>query len=110
MFNAGEFFAAHEIWEDLWGETVGPEKLLLQGLVQIAAGYSKVESGGHGGALKLLGRGIAQVREFGAQALGLALGPFVAGVEADLQRLRTAAAEVNLSLVRVPSLQLAPKS
>ena len=23
-FNAGEFFAAHEIWEELWLEMVGP--------------------------------------------------------------------------------------
>jgi predicted metal-dependent hydrolase len=44
-FNAGEFFAAHEVWEELWLDSVGPGKQLLQGLVQIAAGYAKVETG-----------------------------------------------------------------
>jgi predicted metal-dependent hydrolase len=107
MFNAGEFFAAHEIWEDLWVETVGAEKQLLQGLVQIAAGYAKVESGVRGGALKLLERGVAQLREFGPRAMGLALGPFVDGVEADLARLRAAAEQsVSIDLVCVPGLRL----
>src|SRR5438128_2409427 len=29
-FNAGNFFAAHEIWEELWNDSVGAEKTLLQ--------------------------------------------------------------------------------
>ena len=110
-FNAGEFFAAHEIWEELWLEMVGPEKLLLQGLVQIAAGYAKVESGVRGGALKLLARGVGLVRAFGATSAGLALEPFVEGVSADLQRLHAAPnADVSLSLMHVPHLQLTATS
>ena len=96
-FNAGKFFLAHEIWEALWLETVGPEKVLLQGLVQIAAGYAKLESGVHGGAVKLLARGLERVRQYPPTALGLRLGPFVEGVEADLQRLRVTAQEVGCS-------------
>jgi len=72
-FNAGNFFEAHEIWEDLWGETVGQEKLLLQGLVQIAAGYAKVESTLRAGALKLLTRGLEHIRPFLPAASGLSL-------------------------------------
>lgn len=106
-FNAGQFFTAHEIWEQLWLETVGAEKLLLQGLVQIAAGYVKVEIGGRAGAIKLLARGIERVRQFGPTALGLALGPFIEGVEADLHRLRAApAATASLEQMRVPYLRL----
>ena len=108
MFNTGQFFAAHEIWEALWLETTGPEKQLLQGLVQIAAGYAKVESGVRGGALKLLARGLERVRQFGPSALGLALEPFVAAVDADLQRLHAAADHaVSLDLVQAPAIRLA---
>lgn len=104
-FNAGGFFAAHEIWEAVWLETVGPEKLLLQGLVQIAAGYAKAESGIRGGAIKLLARGLERVRPFGSTALGLTLEPFADGVEADLQRWRAAAeGTVKLDLAQVPKL------
>ena len=106
-FNAGEFFLAHEIWEALWLETIGPEKVLLQGLVQIAAGYAKVESGVRGGALKLLARGLERVRQYSPTALSLRLGPFVDGVEADLQSLRaTAEEDVSRDVVHVPHLAL----
>jgi predicted metal-dependent hydrolase len=107
-FNAGEFFTAHEIWEAMWLDTVGAEKLLLQGLVQIAAGYAKVETGARGGAIKLLTRGLERVRQFGPVALGLAIGPFVEGVSADLQRLRDAPTDTtSLDQMRIPDLQLA---
>jgi len=106
-FNAGHFFHVHEIWEELWLETVGPPKLLLQGLVQIAAGYVKGESGGRSGAIKLLSRGVERVRQFCPSASGLALAPLVEGVEADLRRLRAATDDgVSLALVHVPGLRL----
>jgi uncharacterized protein len=105
-FNSGEFFAAHEIWEGLWLETVGPEKLLLQGLVQIAAGYVKVESGVRGGAIKLLARGLERIRQFGPVAIGLELAAFAEAVGADLDRLREVPeTNVGLDVVRVPRLQ-----
>ncbi len=83
-FNAGRFFEAHEVWEDLWLETVGHERLLLQGLIQIAAGYLKAESGNHGATVKLLSKGLNLVRQFLPRALGLELQPFVAAVAGDL--------------------------
>lgn len=104
-FNSGQFFEAHEIWEDLWLETVGPEKVLLQGLVQIAAGYAKVESGVRSGAIKLLERGAEQVRQFGPAALGLVVAPFIEGVRRDLQRLRsTTEGLVSIDRVIAPHL------
>lgn len=56
-FNHGHFFEAHELWEDLWNESVGEEKRFYQGLVQIAAGYHKLSLAQHRGAHKLLERG-----------------------------------------------------
>jgi uncharacterized protein len=107
QFNAGRFFVAHEVWEALWDESVGPEKTLLRGLVQIAAGYAKVESGVGSGALKLLGRGVDHVRQFLPASLGLDLVELVDGVTADVQRLRAAGdAAVGLEMVRPPQLQL----
>ncbi len=107
QFNAGRFFVAHELWEALWDETVGSEKTLLRGLVQIAAGYAKVESEIGGGALKLLTRGVEQVRRFLPASLGLDLVGLVDGVTADLARLRAAPeGGVSLDTVRPPQLQL----
>jgi uncharacterized protein len=104
-FNAEKFFIAHEIWEDLWNDCVGPEKILVQALVQIAAGYAKVESGIRGGALKLLTRGLAQLRPFGPTAMGLLLHPFADEVAADIERVRGAVeASVSVGVMRPPRL------
>jgi predicted metal-dependent hydrolase len=107
QFNAGRFVVAHELWEALWNETIGPGKALLRGLVQIAAGYAKVESGLSSGALKLLTRGVEQVRPFLPASLGLDLVGLVDGVTADIARLRAAPEdERSLDAVRPPQLQL----
>lgn len=37
LFNRGEFFAAHEAWEEIWRSTTPEPKKLFQGLVQVAA-------------------------------------------------------------------------
>ena len=107
QFNAGQFFVAHEVWEALWDDTVGPGKMLLRGLVQIAAGYAKVESGLGSGALKLLTRGVEHVREFLPASLGLDLVGLVNGVTADIARLRAAPDDgVSLAAVQPPQVQL----
>lgn len=106
-FNAGKFFTAHETWESLWLDSVGTEKILLQGLVQIAAGYAKVESGLRGGALKLLGRGRELVRQYLGGGTPASLPPFIDGVGADIERLRRQPeASVSLDLVQPPVLRL----
>jgi predicted metal-dependent hydrolase len=35
-FNCGDYFSAHELWEDVWLGLVGDERIFLQGLIQIA--------------------------------------------------------------------------
>ncbi len=49
-FNSAHFYDAHEHWEEVWLETPNPEKLFLQGLIQVAAAfhhYSRDNSAGH---------------------------------------------------------------
>ena len=110
-FNAGRFFAAHEIWEALWLDTVGPEKVLLQGLVQIAAGYAKVESGLRAGALKLLASGARNIQQFLPAAEGLDLQSLAGAVAADIGRLQAAPpTSVSLEVVDPPSLHTTRRS
>ena len=102
LFNVGAFFEAHEVWERLWLDTVGDERVALQGLIQIAAGYHKHELGVLAGALKLLGAGLRKLAACDDHACGLNLAPFRAAVEADLQRMR------NAGRLHPPSLQTVP--
>ena len=39
LFDAGEFWEAHEQWEEIWQRERRPIRSFYQGLIQIAAGY-----------------------------------------------------------------------
>jgi len=50
LFNAGSYFASHEVWEALWHEVGGKEREVLQGLIQLAAAYHHLARGNPAGA------------------------------------------------------------
>ncbi len=63
LFDFGEFFDAHEVWEERWRvATDKTERDLLQGLIQVAAAFHKLlvmksaES-----ASRLLAKGLAKL-------------------------------------------------
>ncbi len=64
LFNHFYFWEAHEAWEGLWAaaEWGGAPKLLLQGLIQIAAALLKAHMGVVGGARVLSEEGIEKLR------------------------------------------------
>jgi predicted metal-dependent hydrolase len=65
LFDAGAFFQAHEAWEERWQVETDPDaRLLLQGLIQIAAGFHKVLGGNAprvDSAGRLFARGLAKL-------------------------------------------------
>jgi predicted metal-dependent hydrolase len=56
LFNDGRFFESHEVWESLWHEVAGPQRELLQGLIQAAAAYHHADRGNASGARYLAQR------------------------------------------------------
>ena len=60
-FNRGEFFVAHERWEEVWLELKGTERLAVQGLIQIAAGLHHLQEGRRGPAARLLEKGVSKL-------------------------------------------------
>jgi len=53
LFNAREFFDAHETWEELWHETQGEAKNFIQALIQAATALHHFQNSNLKGA-KLL--------------------------------------------------------
>ncbi len=45
LYNAGEYFAAHEAWEAVWMTAPEPEKAFLQGIIQVAAAFHHFHRG-----------------------------------------------------------------
>jgi len=61
-FNRGEYFLAHERWEEVWREDADGEKRIhLQGLIQIAAGLHHLQQRREGPAAGLLRKGLAKI-------------------------------------------------
>jgi predicted metal-dependent hydrolase len=56
LFNAGEYFEAHEAWEDAWHQVTGERAALYQGLIQCAVALEHVRRGNPRGALMVFAR------------------------------------------------------
>ena len=82
LFNSGQFFEAHEAWEDAWrAETDKTTRSFLQGLIQVAAGFVKWQRGHPRGMAALLEGGGDKLRRGPSGALGLNLDELLASVE-----------------------------
>jgi uncharacterized protein len=73
LFNSGEFFKAHEIWEEIWLVAVEPEKTLLQGLIQLAAAFHHSSRGNRNGARSLATAALDKLEKFPADCSGINL-------------------------------------
>ncbi len=61
LFNAQSFFEAHDVWEELWKEASGDERLFYQGLIQTAAGFYHFVNRNYRGASSQLSKAIAKL-------------------------------------------------
>lgn len=71
LFNRGEFFEAHEVWEQLWMETAGEDKKFYQALIQAAVALCHFCNGNLRGAVKLFRSSRDYMQRYGVQHIGL---------------------------------------
>ena len=73
-YRAGEFFEAHEHWENVWLGLQEPEKSFLQALIQVTAAFHHYNAGNSAGAASLLQRALRRLEvcpaEFGGVNVG----------------------------------------
>lgn len=77
LFNAQEFFACHDVLEDLWSETLDDNRDFLQGLIHAAVALFHFTEGNLGGARKMHDSTLQYLQAYG---------PMHGGI--DLQRFR----------------------
>jgi uncharacterized protein len=87
-FNSGHFYEAHEHWEEVWLETLDPEKMFLQGLIQVAAAFHHYSRANRQGTQNLLRAGLTKVERFPQVHGGLALEPLRVAVRRWLAALQ----------------------
>jgi predicted metal-dependent hydrolase len=67
LYNAGEFHAAHDAWEERWRDECGPqEKLFLQAMIQSAVVFHHIEIGRRGAARRMYGMALEKFERLGA--------------------------------------------
>jgi hypothetical protein len=104
LFNAGEYFEAHEALEDAWNAEKGQVRELYRGILQIAVVYLHVTRGNYNGALKVYGRSQRWIKDWPDICRGIYVGELRKDAEAvinEVQRLgMEKISEFDLSLLK----------
>jgi predicted metal-dependent hydrolase len=90
LFNAGQYFEAHEALETAWKDEAGPIRELYRGVLQVAVGYLHITRGNYTGALKMFRRCRPWLEPFPEWCRGIAVGQLkrdYQAVESELRRL-----------------------
>src|SRR5713101_3492570 len=87
-FNRGQFFEAHESWEEIWLHAPKHEKPFLQGIIQVAAAFHHYQRSNSEGCESLLAEGLLKLERCSASHGGLDLEPLRSSVRWWLAELR----------------------
>jgi len=90
LFNAGEYFEAHEALENAWNAEEGTAKNLYRGILQIAVTYLHLTRGNYNGAAKVYDRSLKWLANIPDVCKGIQVGELKRNAESvfkEVQRL-----------------------
>ena len=73
LFNSCQWYKSHDVFEEIWHETGGQERQLLQGILQVAVAQVHLENSNKNGAMILYGEALGRLKKFQLANLGLDL-------------------------------------
>ena len=62
---------SHDVFEEIWHETGGPERQLIQGILQVAVAQVHLENSNLNGATILYGEALGRLKKFHLANFGL---------------------------------------
>ena len=71
LFNSCQWYKSHDVFEEIWHETGGLERQLLQGILQVAVAQVHLENSNLNGATILYGEALGRLKNFQINNLGL---------------------------------------
>jgi len=112
LFNDKKFFEAHEVWEEVWGDSQLEDRHLLQGLIQVAAGFYKLQTGMPTGTVKLLDKSLGHLRAVPANYYGVDLETLMPAVEAWRDRAKVMVEQwrTDYPVDELPRLEWTPEA
>jgi predicted metal-dependent hydrolase len=84
LFNRGEYFDAHEVWEDLWMDCPATERRFVQALIQAAVALYHFGRNNSAGAARLFHSGRRYMEPYRPVHRGLDIDAFWRQMEAHL--------------------------
>jgi len=97
LFNRKQYFECHDLLEDAWTGSRGPERDFLQGLIHIAVGMYHVAAGNHKGAVSQLGAGVVALERFRPEWEGLDVDGLLEGAWRCLEKSEQAEARGSVA-------------
>ena len=71
LFNSCQWYKSHDVFEEIWHETGGPERQLIQGILQVAVAQVHLENSNLNGAMILYGEALGRLKRFHLANFGL---------------------------------------
>src|ERR1044071_3936574 len=93
LFNAREYFEAHEALEAAWNAEKGPVRDLYRGILQIAVTYLHITRGNYNGAIKVYGRSQKWLKDWPNVCRGIEVGELRKDAEAVITEVNRLGAE-----------------
>ena len=81
-YEKGDYFEAHEAWEDLWSDYYIPDRRFIQGLIQLSVSFVHLGKGNMVGAKSLLKKCQDKFSDFSGIQRGINLVELTSAIEA----------------------------
>lgn len=94
LFNHGEWFEAHEVWEDVWRPASGERKRFYQGLIQCAVTIEHMRRGNPRGVLSVFESARGKFTGLPEVYMGVPVRKLLAELTAMVEPIRAMPAEV----------------
>ena len=62
LFNSCNWYKSHDVFEEIWHETIGPDRQILQAILQVAVAQVHLENGNINGATILYGEALGRLK------------------------------------------------
>jgi uncharacterized protein len=102
LYDAGEFFTAHEEWETVWLRLPEPEKTFLQGLIQVTAAFHHLQRDNRLGTVLLLQAALRRLDRYPGAFGGISVSLLCDDIR---ERLRTLEGGEEASQVASPRIK-----
>ncbi len=89
LFNTCQWYKSHDIFEEIWHETGGTDRQVIQGILQVAVAQVHLENGNINGATILYGEALGRLKRSKSDSLKLDIDNLCACVKKRLQFLQT---------------------